>query len=149
MSSQEEQFRQQQLEHVREQNKKFPVVEKTKDEYIQECIEHALELGWLKEADMEVFKTKYLIPVFETYTQELRGVQEILELEDEITRESVWPNVLRRANNVLETMKRVGATDPQNILRTIVETKRSCRDDYSKQVVTVLMEKVVEVLKEE
>lgn len=98
------------------------------EKYYQECIEYALDTGFIKEKQVDILRDKYLKPIFQKYLDIMREVDDEIKLE-----EAPGPTIekiIEKLNIIMERTKRIGSTDPGNITRSIKDYYDfSCKND--------------------
>jgi len=113
---------------------------RTENEYIDAAVHYALSCGWVKEEQKDLLIEKYLKPIYQKY----------LEIIDDLRKEKVpekeLANIILRMNNCLESTHRIGSTDPDNIIRTIKDSRNRARDEYTEYALTSLLEFVSDII---
>lgn len=88
-------------------------------EYIDKCVAYALDLGWVKEDRKESFINQYLKPIHKAYLEILEDLKKENLPEDEIK------DIVRKLHYCLHATRRIGSTDPENIIKTIEDHLRN------------------------
>jgi aspartyl/asparaginyl-tRNA synthetase len=114
--------------------------------YMAECVEYALEMGFVKEEDQKRLEESYLKPIHQIYRQAIAEVMS--EIGDEQNTEEFKTLLTKRLNAILERTKRIGTTDPNNIMRSISDyISWACKTDtYIEYASECLAQKVLDVL---
>lgn len=118
----------------------------SEDEYFNQCVEYGTGLGWIKPGEKDILIEKYLSPIHQKYLELIGEVkQEVSQQEDG---EAILASVIKKLNICLEQTKRIGCTDPQNILRSIADYYRfACQDEtYTEYAVHLLHQTITQVL---
>ncbi|MDD5341293.1 MAG: hypothetical protein PHC97_02540 [Patescibacteria group bacterium] len=101
---------------------------KSEGDYVDESVDYALSTGWVKKEEKELFIKKYLAPIYKQYL-------EILEdLKKEKMSETEMKEIIRKLNYCLEATRRIGSTDPSNIMMTIrdiLKGSKSSAQEYA------------------
>ncbi len=113
----------------------------TEEEYIDMGVQYALSRGWVKETEKDILVEKYLKPIYRKY------LEIIEELRKEEVPESEVAKIVLRMNYCLEATRRIGSTDPNNIIRSIEDWKNQARDEYTEYALTSLLDLVSEVIR--
>lgn len=123
----------------------------TEEEYINLCVDYALNGGWVKENQKDLLINKYLKPI---YIEAARVLEEVKpEIEKELSIPYVKSSkkelnfVITKLNTCLNATRRIGSTDPNNILRAIKDGTRTPLY-WSRHVAEAMYEKVSEILAE-
>ena len=119
---------------------------KGKTEYFKEGVDYTLDMGYVQPEEKEILIKKYLRPIYREYIKVLQEVKKELNQESEpyITIDKV----IEKLNPILERTRRIGCTDPSNILREIEDYSRfACNETYTGYAAESLYEKVAEVLR--
>lgn len=107
---------------------------KIEAEYSAEVIEYALQGGWIKEAQLPLLREKYLQPIHRKYLEIIEEIKAdnppVLELQEAI----------RFLNFCLESTRRIGSTDANNILRSVADYRRQARSEYADYAVTAMQD---------
>jgi len=127
---------------------KFPDSKKEKDvlniqseqDYFDMVFDYALPLGWIKEGDREKLTEKFLKPIYQEY------VKIIKELEDENDSEIEINRIIKKLNICLEATRRIGATEPNNIIRTIDDLRRQSGDIYTEYAIASIRIAIADAL---
>src|SRR3989344_4872304 len=113
----------------------------TEQEYIDECVRYALSGGWVKEAKKDILVDDYLKPIYRKYL----GIIEDLRKEKVPERELGM--IILKMNYCLEATRRIGSTDPNNIIRSIEDFRNQARDEYTEYALTSLLDYVSGVIR--
>lgn len=113
----------------------------TEQEYIGMCIEYALSTGWVKEQQKDILVEKYLKPIYQKY------LEIIEELRNEEIPEGELAKIIIRMNNCLEATRRIGSTDPENIIKSIEDLKNQAKDEYAEYALTSLLDSASGVIR--
>lgn len=114
---------------------------RTEQEYVDTVVQYALSTGWVKEAEKDILVEKYLKPIYRKYL----GIIE--ELRKEEIPESELSKIIMRMNNCLESTRRIGSTDPNNIIRSIEDSRNRAQDEYTEYALTSLLDFVSEAIR--
>lgn len=113
----------------------------SENDYIQKSVDYALSIGWVKESQKTQLIEKYLRPVYKHSLDIVCDVKKNgLEEGEEFDR------VIRKLNWCLEATRRIGSTDPTNILRTIADYRRNVRSNEEEYAVDSFYEFVAKLL---
>ena len=118
-----------------------------KTDYFKEAVDCALRTGWVKPEQKESLIRDYLRPIYREYIKVLQEVKKELNQESEpyITIDKV----IEKLNPILERTRRIGSTEPGNILREIEEyIQFACKETYSVYAAETLAIKIAEVLRD-
>lgn len=127
-------------EALKEKAEKSKVM--SEGDYFSMATEYALGSGWVKENEKDILKEKYLQPIFAKY---LETIEELKAEKDKISEEEL-SDAIYWLNQCLEATRRIGSTEPKNILRTVLDCKRLARNDYSQYAVMAMYELIVDIL---
>src|SRR3989344_4511809 len=103
-----------------------------KTDYFKEAVDCALRTGWVKPEQKESLIRDYLRPIYKEYIKVLQEVKKELNQESEpyITIDKV----IEKLNPILERTRRIGSTEPGNILREIEEyIQFACNETFKIQ----------------
>ncbi|KKU52001.1 MAG: hypothetical protein UX72_C0011G0045 [Parcubacteria group bacterium GW2011_GWA2_47_10] len=92
---------------------------RTEQEYVDMCVQYALSIGWVKEAQKDFLIEKYLKPIHRKYLEIIEELRKEKVPEDDLAK------TVLRMNNCLESTRRIGSTDPENIIRSIEDARKS------------------------
>lgn len=112
----------------------------SEQDYIDNCVQYALSGGWVKETEKDILIDKYLKPIYQKY------LEVIADLKKEMTNANELAAIITKMNFCLETTRRIGSTDPNNILRSIQDIKRSAQDTYSEYAIASLAQAIAEIV---
>ena len=116
---------------------------RTEQEYIEACVAYALSTGWIKENEKEVLVKKYLKPIHGKY----------LEIIDDLRKEDVLAKklarIIERLNNCLDATRRIGSTDPNNIIRTIEDARNRAQWGYEEYALGMVSDFIAGLLREQ
>jgi hypothetical protein len=113
----------------------------TEEEYIAAAVEYALSGGWVKKEQEGILVEKYLKPIYGKY---LEIIEELKKRE--ISKEEL-EMIIIKMNSCLESTRRIGSTDPQNIIRTIEAWRNDAQDVDTEYALTSLLDFVSEILR--
>jgi len=122
----------------REKDKKSRV--KTEREYIDMCVQYAQSTGWVKGTDVDVLIDKYLRPIYKKYSEIISDLQRDKVPENELAK------IILRMNNCLEATKRIGSTDPNNIIKSVEDSRNRARDVNTEYALTSLFDLISAVV---
>ncbi|MBI2046271.1 MAG: hypothetical protein HYT28_02535 [Parcubacteria group bacterium] len=108
---------------------------RTEQEYVDKCIQYALSSGWAGEEQKDALIEKYLKPIYQKYLEIIEDLRTEKIPEDEIEK------IISKMNDCLESTKRIGTTDPNNIIRSIEDYKNFvAKDIYTEYALKSLLE---------
>lgn len=113
----------------------------SEQEYITLCVEYALSTGWVKEAQQDVLVEKYLKPIHKKYCE----IVEELKNEKEVSEEDLRV-VVRWLNYSMESTRRIGSTDKDNVIKAIEDYRDRAPYPYTHYAVESLLEFIKEAL---
>ena len=113
----------------------------SEQEYFDMVLDYALDLGWVKKEEKEVLIEKYLKPIYQEYTKIIKELGDEGDVTDEEMKKAV-----EKMNLCLEATRRIGATDPANIIRTIDDLRRMSGNIYVEYAIASLRIIISEVL---
>lgn len=113
----------------------------TEQEYIAMGVEYALSTGWVKKAQQGILVEKYLKPIHKKYCEIIEGLRNEKEVSEEDLRV-----VVRWLNYSLESTRRIGSTDKDNVIKAIEDYRGRAPYPYANYAVESLLEFVKEVL---
>lgn len=98
----------------------------SKDAYIQMCVDYALRVEFVKENEKDILIREYLEPIYQEYTETITEVRSLIaeEFKSEDDQTLVMDLIVNRLNAILESTKRIGSTDTNNIIRSIEDFYR-------------------------
>lgn len=114
---------------------------RTEREYIAMGVEYALSTGWVKKVQKDVLVEKYLKPIHKKY----REIIEELKNEKEVSEKDLKV-VVRWLNYSLESTRRIGSTDKDNVIMTIEDYRDRVPYPYAHYAVESLLEFIKEAL---
>jgi len=109
--------------------------------FVAQAVDYALSAGWVKKEQEQLLVEKYLRPIFAAFEVALSELDSI----DEVTPEEK-ARVKARLITCLEATRRVGSTDPQNIIRSIEVRRDEAPDIYTEHVLTSFLEDVAHIV---
>ena len=112
---------------------------RTEQEYVDMCVQYALSIGWVKEAQKDFLIEKYLKPIHRKYLEIIEELRKEKVPEDDLAK------TVLRMNNCLESTRRIGSTDPENIIRSIEDARNRAQDEYAEYALTSLLDFVSEI----
>lgn len=117
------------------------------DQYYGDCIEYALSTGWVKKKEKDIFKDKYLKPIYQKYLGLIEEVKN--EIKTENNPGTTIEDIVEKLNLIMERTRRIGSTDPGNIIRSIRDFyKFSCREDtYTEYAALALCQTITEIIR--
>lgn len=98
----------------------------SKDAYIQMCVDYALRMGFVKEDQKEVLVKEYLEPIYQEYAETIAEARSLVaeEFKSEADQILIMDLIVNRLSAILESTKRIGSTDPDNVIRSIEDFYR-------------------------
>lgn len=92
---------------------------RTEEGYVTAVAEYALAGGWVKPEQKEILVREYLKPIHRKYIEILKQIDQEIGEENALVRREV----VRKMNAILDSTKRIGSTDLNNIIRSIQDYK--------------------------
>ena len=114
---------------------------RTEQEYIAMGVKYALSTGLVKEAQKDLLLEKYLKPIYRKYLEIIEELRKEKVPEDELAK------IVLKMNNCLEATRRIGSTDPDNIVRSIQDSRDRAQDEYTEYALTSLLDFVSETIR--
>ena len=114
---------------------------RTEQEYVAMAVEYALSTGWIKEPQKDFLIEKYLKPIHGKYLEIIEELRKEKVPEDDLAK------IILRMNSCLESTRRIGSTDPDNIIRSIEDRRNQAQDNYTEYALTSLLDFVSEVVR--
>jgi len=112
----------------------------SEQEYLDMAVKYALSVGWVKEKEKDILINDYLKPIYAKYLEIIKDLhQEGLAVGD-ITK------IVTKMNRCLEATRRIGSTEPNNIVRTIRDYQLAAKNNHEEYALTLLSHIVSEVV---
>lgn len=109
-------------------------------DYIDKCVGYALDIGWVKEKQKELFIKKYLKPIYQAYL-------EILEdLKKEKLSQEETEDIIRKLHYCLYATRRIGSTEADNIIKTIQDYLRDPKTEAAEYALMWFYDELVKIL---
>lgn len=86
-------------------------------DYIEIAFSYALDSGWVRSEQKETLINDFLRPIYKKYQEIIEEVKK--EIADEEDAEKITRKIILALNLCLQATKRIGVTDPKNIMREI------------------------------
>ena len=117
-------------------------------EYYRACVEYALDIGWVKPKEKDELIEKYLKPIYQEYRTIIEQVKREMASDPDKDFGTTVEKIIKKLNLILERTKRIGSTEPNNIIRSIGDFYNfSCRkDEYTEYAADSLYWFIVRIL---
>lgn len=121
----------------------------SEEEYLNLCVDYALKTGWVKEDQKDNLINNYLKPIYQEAVNILQDIEKELKKNPEpFSYQEGLHFVIGRIEMCLKTTRRIGSTDPENILRSLQDNINASQYYWSRHVAEAMYEKVSEILAE-
>ncbi|MDP3725785.1 MAG: hypothetical protein Q8R36_01150 [bacterium] len=115
-------------------------------DYIEAASSYALESGWIKPEQKATLIEQYLQPIYKKYKEIIEDVKK--EIADEEGSEEMMRKIIYALNYYLFTTRRIGTTDPNNIMLEIKDLyrMRASVHNYMEYALASLKEHIQDLL---